>query len=261
MDYLYGQRNLLNELQCIADKFKEGKHFNIMLKGQSGMGKTTLAKTFLGMLGLIPRTWAYIVPSGKEDETFEDLVNDAAVRVVFIDEAHMIKNPEWLYPFMDKRDKTFVLATNESALKEPLSNRCITLILDPYTENELYWMAYDKLDIKLQPEMIRQIVIAGKMNPRVIVHNICARLNYTMKTEPHNIVEFLDILSKLGYEKGLDSQERQYLDILKKNGGMASLSLLEALLHLDRKVIQLNIEPGLVNQGLILLTSKGRKLV
>ena len=126
----YGQTEIIEELKILSSKVLAGKNYNILIKGISGSGKTTIAKMFLSWVvsydnGIV------ILPRGDQD--FSEYFKNK--RFILIDEIHELSKPEWLYPYLDSGKYTFILITNESGeLKEPLVNRCIPIVLKPYTK-------------------------------------------------------------------------------------------------------------------------------
>jgi len=58
-----------------------------------------------------------------------------------------LKEPEFLYYFLDSGKFTFFLLSNESGnLKEPLINRCIPFIFHPYSQKEINLMVKTRLN-------------------------------------------------------------------------------------------------------------------
>jgi len=253
----YGQKEIIDELTILSKKVLAGNNYNILIKGKSGSGKTTLAKMFLSWI-VSYNNGIIILP--QADQEFSESFKEK--RFIIIDEVHELTKPEWIYPYLDRGDRTFILVTNESGeLKEPLVNRCIPLTLKPYTRDELYWIAQNniKKSIKLTPEMVWRIVEVGKENPRIIKLNICKRLKYVIEKSPESFEEFESYLNKIGYIDGLDPLEKEYLKVLNQLGGVASLTLLCSALHLSRNTLTRDVEPFIVGKY-IDITSKGRIL-
>jgi Holliday junction resolvasome RuvABC ATP-dependent DNA helicase subunit len=248
MAIFYGQEKLIKELKIIADKCKIGENFNLLFRGKSGQGKTTLANMFLSWASNDFNNTISILAT---DEDFSEYFSNK--RFIFIDEIHELKKPEWLYSHLDKNISTFILATNETGiLKEPLLNRCIPL-------TELVYMAEQSLNFKLDNVLLQRIVEVGKYNPRKIVKGVCKRLNYLLKEPPKSLRELEKQLNQLGYINGLDPLEREYIEALKYLGGTASLTLLCGILKLTKETIVRDIEPYLFNK--IKITGRGRILL
>jgi len=117
-----------------------------------------------------------------------------------IDEIHTIKEPEFLYSFLDSKKFTFFLLSNESGnLKEPLMNRCIQFIFHPYSQEEINLMVKTRLNIFNFPENFIEIIGERcKGNPR-IVKITCERLSYVFKhyLVPKDTEEINKILTEI----------------------------------------------------------------
>jgi Holliday junction resolvasome RuvABC ATP-dependent DNA helicase subunit len=149
------------------------------------------------------------------------------------------------------------------SLKEPLVNRCIPLIFSPYSNAELLEMCKDRLvEFNLSEEKIQSIVNRCRGNPRVL-NVLCRRLFYLLS---YNLPKDVSALDNLIQEvlnldtSGMSPMEYNYLEFLSNNGGRASLSLLVNGLHLSRDTILRDIEPQLIYNKLIRITSKGREI-
>jgi Holliday junction resolvasome RuvABC ATP-dependent DNA helicase subunit len=255
-----GQQSIIKEVDIIVQRAIDDEHFNIalLLTANSGLGKTNLG---LRIANTISRgKFLYL----EADETGEKVVRaiNSNNRVIFIDEIHLLKTPELLYPILDKEDKFIILSTNESSeLKEPLRNRCINLIFAPYTEEELRQIVKQKLpEIQGKSnEYVDLIVKSAEENPRKIT-KLCIRLATITKIYqfPRTVEELKLLLSEiLNIKDGLNPQEQEYMKVLSRLG-MASLETLTSILGYSRNTIKYEIEPSLLYNKLIQITSKGR---
>lgn len=261
MPLFFGQEKALYKLDAAARRVIEGQNLNILLKGKTGQGKTTLADIFL----------SYISTSKIEEERIIRIIPNKDVqfphlfegkRYIFIDEIHTMTDPEWIYPYLDQHNHTFIACTNESGkLKEPLANRFSEIQLEPYSDQELIGIVNQNLPYRLDDTLALRIVKVGKRLPRTIIENICSWIKILSDQPPSSIEELESILESIGYSNGLNAQERDYLDFLHRTGGKASLSLLCSGLHLVPETILRDIEPGLVMDQRIAITPKGRILL
>lgn len=246
-----GQKKIIKELNLLLNFIKKGNNANILFRAPSGYGKTTLG---LICLHLLKNSRYYL-----GDEFFTHF--DKKKQVHFIDEIHLIKNPEPLYPLMDKGEFTFIFATNESgSLKEPLKNRCVQFVFENYTENELKMIAKDSLKGNFSDKILEYIIKKGMGNPRII-KSICFRINYIVDTviKNENEDELLYLINNtlnLGEEKQINI----YLSFLEKMK-RASLTTIIASTKLDKDTIIYEIEPTLIRQNKLRITSRGREII
>lgn len=251
-----GQKHIMKQLRFILPDLytHREKGCNILIRGPSGYGKTTLAISMAKYL------------SGNSFQVFwaDWTEHEFRKRVIFIDEIHKMSDHERLYEIMDSGKHVLIFATNQDGnLPEAFSNRCYEFILSDYTMEELMLIAKDASSFSTTDESLEQIVEAGNMNPRII-KSLCARLStYFSVNKDANPMEdnFKEILKEVfSIEDGLDGLCRSYLEVLSDVGGTASIFLLKSILHVDDATLKRTIEPVLLRKGLIKITSKGRSL-
>jgi Holliday junction resolvasome RuvABC ATP-dependent DNA helicase subunit len=253
-----GQRRILEELSFLLDDIKKGNKHNVLFRAPSGMGKTNLSMRCARELDY-KKCMYYLPEEGKLVPKFSNYVP-----YHFIDEAHTLLEQEVIYPLMDNIEYSFFIITNESGgLKEPLRNRCIQLIFEPYTDDESLEIARLYLKFNLEEELFRIIARISSNNPRQI-KIMSERLTYVFNRRgvPQSSKEFLDILDILNIERedGLNQLERTYIDFLRTVGGKASLPTLIGGTGYDKTLILFEIEPKLLYKKLIKISSKGREL-
>jgi Holliday junction resolvasome RuvABC ATP-dependent DNA helicase subunit len=250
-----GQKAIMEQLSVLLPYFYSnpdcGKNF--LLSAPSGWGKTRMGFLICN----------YLSPSGKYQYTIateEGTPFDESIHVHFIDEVHTIKTPEFLYRYMDMGTYVIVLSTNDTGtVKEPLLNRCIPLLFTAYSIEELRAMVRGVYTYSVNDAFVDEIINAGYKNPRVILLLAARLVLYTKQRGiPKNIAETLS--SFFGIEKGLDAPARRYLEILQELGGRASISLLSAMTHTSRAMLESQVEPVLLYHKKIQITSKGRIL-
>lgn len=255
-----GQHHIMNQLRFILPSlYQNSTHgANFLLVGPSGFGKTTMAISIAEYL------------AGKHFEYYlGDWTNfHFRKRVIFIDEVHLMKTPETLYPLMDVKEgpdaHVFILATNQNGnLPEALQNRCMEFIFDDYSDDELLLIARESAGFNASDESLMKIVEAGNRNPRIIKGLIDRfRLYFQINDVDSTTADYNEILSTVfRIDGGLDTLCRRYLETLEKVGGNASISLLASILHVSKDTLQNQIEPILARNGYIRITSKGRILV
>jgi len=228
---------------------------NFLLCAASGQGKTYMAKLICQYLA----DTDYQISLGSIDDF------DVSYRVHLIDEAHTISNFEMLYPIMDSRRYVIVIATNEFAgLPEPVINRCNNsgFVFVPYTDAELMEIILINTSIKYDRKYLMYIIKSGGHNPRVIlglVRNLEIYFKYSKF--PSTITEFKELLKNIfGIVEGIDPIAGSYLEALRSLGGSASITTIAGLLRIDAETIKARVEPLLIANNLVKITSKGRSL-
>lgn len=252
-----GQHHIMNQLKFILpDLYKNPeKGCNILLRGPSGYGKTTMA---LGICNYLTNGKNFIVSIAAFPEEWNK-------RVVFIDEVHKVENIEEIYHIMDSQKFVLVFATNSDGnLPEAFTNRCYEFIFKEYDDDELLLMARETAEFYAPVENFLPIVEAGARNPRII-KSLISRLNIYFSQNKDIIpagVDFTLLMQKIfDIQDGLDTLCRRYIETLETVGGTASIGLLKSILHVDQNTLTNQVEPILVKKGLVQISSKGRKLI
>jgi Holliday junction resolvasome RuvABC ATP-dependent DNA helicase subunit len=249
-----GQTQIKRELEYLIPVMQEGKNLNILLRGPSGFGKTRLAVIIA--LNVSPDNCELVLA------TEEGVDFDLDKRLIIIDEVHLLKNPEVLYPYLDSGRYTFVLCSNEfGELKEPLVNRCTSLTFDLYSNAEIGEIITQDLlkeGVELSEECIQEIVKNSNGIPRTARKITETLLIIFKSTGIPDLEKLKDILKNvLQLENGLNPLHRRYLDYIQKVE-RASLDTLIFATRLDKSTICREIEPVLIDKNLIRITSRGR---
>lgn len=251
----YGQQRLLREVELIINEINKGKFFNLMITAPSGWGKTKMANL------IIEQTYGNeLVNIGQSSPWMVD-VNKP---INFIDEVQTIITQECFYEYCDWGGTNLIFATNElGGVKEPLLNRCIPLIFDPYTLDDIEQIVSDEITNLPEP-IIEAIAERSKLNPR-IAKMLCKRVDYIFNNKgvPKSVEQFDNmILEILNIDKaGLTAVDHRYLDFLKLVGGKAGIDLIKNSLHIDKEAILREVEPCLVSLGYVGISSRGRELL
>lgn len=250
-----GQDQLKPELAILMEEIKLGNNFNIMFRGSSGYGKTHLANVVCNYVNID-------VSHMFLGEELFDFIGKRRLNI--LDEIHEVKNPEYIYPYMDVGSYTFLICTNEFGnLKEPLVNRCIVFDLRNYSLDELTILIkqvfkYHRMEVSIYQCKI--IASYSRGNPRVakILAKRLAMLFRRIRQpdDREELVEFLKIYFDLD-NGGFNHYDRQYLDFLRTNR-RASLATLSSVLCIPQGTLLNEIEPFLIREGLIQITPRGR---
>ena len=288
-----GQRtskeNLRTFIQAARGRGEALDH--VLLHGPPGLGKTTLAQIVARELGV-----GFRATSGPVIQRAGDLAailtNLQPKDVLFIDEIHRLQPAieEVLYPAMedfqldliigegpaarsvriDLSPFTLVGATTRAGLlATPLRDRFgIPLRLVFYTPAELELIVSrgaEKLGFHLTPDGAAEIARRSRGTPRV-AGRLLRRVRDIAAVEGNPIVNrtIADAaLLRLEVDSlGLDAMDRRYLLRLAEHhaGGPVGVETLAAALAEARDTLEDVIEPYLIQEGLILRTSRGRML-
>jgi Holliday junction DNA helicase RuvB len=264
---------------------------HVLLHGPPGLGKTTLAQIVSRELGV-----GFRATSGPVIQRAGDLAailtNLQPRDVLFIDEIHRLQPSieEILYPAMedfqldliigegpaarsvriDLPPFTLVAATTRAGLlATPLRDRFgIPLRLIFYTPAELELIVRrgaEKLGVDLSPEAAAEIAKRSRGTPRIAGRLLRRVRDFAAvsSTSPVTRAAADAALTRLEVDsKGLDAMDRRYLRRIAEhhNGGPVGVETLAAALAEARDTLEDVIEPYLIQEGLVLRTSRGRVL-
>lgn len=290
-DEYIGQEKIKKHLKIMieaASKRNESMD-HILLSGQAGLGKTTLAYLIAKELkGNIKIT------SGPALEKMGDvaavLTNLEPKDILFIDEAHRINRliEEVLYPAMEMRKLHLIIGkgpsarnltidlppftliaatTRENLLSHPLRSRFGAIFrLNYYDFNDIVTILKRSANIlktKITDEALNILAKASRATPRIANRLLKRSRDYALvhkkniitKEEAEKTLELLEIDSL-----GLEPQDRKILEIIihKFKGGPVGLKSLAAALNEDQGIIEDIYEPYLISLGFLQRTSAGR---
>jgi len=283
------RENLAVFIHAAKDRAEALDH--VLLHGPPGLGKTTLAQIIARELGV-----GFRATSGPVIQRAGDLAailtNLQPRDVLFIDEIHRLQPAieEVLYPAMedfqldliigegpaarsvriDLAPFTLVGATTRAGLlATPLRDRFgIPLRLVFYTPEELTRIVArgaEKLGVSLTADGAAEIARRSRGTPR-IAGRLLRRVRDFAHVDGAAIVDrdrANAALLRLDVDAiGLDAMDRRYLHRIAEHhaGGPVGVETLSAALSEARDTLEDVVEPYLIQEGLVLRTSRGRVL-
>ena len=253
-----GQSSIEPEITVLFNKIKSGENVNILFRAPSGYGKTDLALRMININD--PKGFDYLIPLDGEIQI------NTYKRLHVLDEIHLLKDPEVIYPLLDSGEHTFISCTNESGnLKEAFINRHIQFVFQNYSLEEMQEFVdcfYKEYYRELPKNFVCLIANNTQNNPR-IAKQICQRLINVFKIYgyPESEDKLKDYIRNiLNIHDGLSVLQEQYLTVLRTLG-TARIDLIANYLHVDKATIQRDIEPYLLYNNKISISSRGRTIV
>lgn len=257
---------------------------HVLFSGPSGTGKTTFARALANEVGVkIHLANGGAIGSVKELTYYTSFLNRKDI--LFIDEVHRIpiKVAECLYTVMEDfrvdsivknrpvseslPEFTLIGATTElGMLPAPLKRRFMFVAeFDKYTLDELTTISQriaKSYGFKMPKKAARVIARTCRNNPSHVISRTEWIRDHMVANDLSKIAEkdILNVISLQGFNKdGLTKLDERYLQVVRDNGTIG-LKQIASKLNVDVLTVTEDIEPYLVEKGLVNVTTKGREL-
>lgn len=259
-DYI-GQERAKDVCRIIVDAAKiENRPLpNMIIHGSYGKGKTSLAR-----LCMERRGDPYRLVDGSTVAKLDYLSGH-----MIIDEGHNMPADvcDMLNTEMDAGKLHVIVATtNPGALPAAFRSRLRNISLEDYTEEDIVKILRNSLKrkkMRFTPNALEEIAARTRLNPRNAVQVLSFSLELATLEEDKSLKKetVRSALEKLDIdEQGLTGLDRRYLNTLSrvKPTGLTQIC---AVLGTNIETVEYEIEPFLLQQGLIERTPRGRLLV
>jgi holliday junction DNA helicase RuvB len=285
---LVGQSKLINALKISVDSANARNEAlnHCLFSGSAGLGKTTLSEALANELGV-----SIQIANGANLRSIKNLLpylTRATERsIVFIDEIHRMTTlvEEFMYPVMedfklnmtdgeevisiDLPKFTIVGATTEEgSLEAPLRDRFkLKFTLELYDELSLSCLIENnckKLNVNMSDEAIFSLASVSRGTPRIANGLLEWVRDYQIAKNLDKVCQnkLFDSLALRGIDPdGSTDNDRKYLNFIRKQKSPVGVNTIASSININKDTITHVIEPFLLQNNLIIKTSKGRVAV
>ena len=288
-----GQEKIKSSLKIAIDASKHRKEplDHTLLHGQPGLGKTTLA--FLIANEMNTKCTIATAPAIERPRDIIGLLLGLKEgEVLFVDEIHRLNKvtEELLFSAMEDFRLDLTVGANRGARSKTINLSRFTLIgattklaeisaplkdrfgifqkIEFYSEVELQQIILNfssLINLNLENEASLSLAKISRGTPRIALRLLKRVRDYAQVIQKTNLIS-LDVVNKALKsqeidEKGLHNLDRKYLSFLNLNNeSPCGLNAISAGLGEDSSMLELMVEPYLIQIGFLMRTRRGRLL-
>ncbi len=277
LDNIVGQTDIIKRVKISigACQTQNTVFPHVLLSGAAGTGKTSIANCIASEL-----KQSILIANGANLKSVKDLLPylpKIKGGIFFIDEAHRVNKhcqdylltvvEDFFYSLgqnlkIELEKFTFIMGTtNIGAILKPLRDRCtFQYELSDYTIDEIAQIILNKSDIDRESAIA--IAKSARKNPRTALARLRWVLDYSVSQNvpiSPTLIKSALKLAKIS-DVGIEEHDRRYLSVLRISQPI-SLSSISSALSIDKETVREVIEPFLIKENLIKITTKGRMLI